>query len=73
MTESAIRASTGLSIKKLEAQKQMGNSTPICLLPFSSSPSFFRGKDNSHRAHISILLQTTEIAIAKIQLLSDEW
>lgn len=51
----------------------MGNSTPICLLPFSSSPSFFQGKDNSHRAHISTLLQTTEIAIAKIQLLSDEW
>ena len=71
--ESAIRASIGLSIKNWRHKSKWEISLPFCLLPFSSSPSFFRGKDNSHRAHISTLLQTTEIAIVKIQLFSNEW
>ena len=74
MTESAIRASTGLSIKNWRHKSKWEIPLPFVYFPFH--PHQVSSEEKTiliGHIIISTLLQTTEIAIAKIQLLSDEW
>ena len=73
MTESAIRASIGLSIKSWRHKSTQGISLPFVYFPFHPHQVSLEEKTILIEHIFSILLQTTEIEIAKVQLLSNEW